>query len=70
LRYDLTLEVAQLGVQVDVTIDARDILAISSASVGNVLNESQVTDLPVVGGDVLDLINTLPVSGKVVEAPR
>ena len=60
LRYDLTLEVAQVGVQVDVTIDARDILAVSSASVGNVLNESQVTDLPVVGGDVLDLINTLP----------
>ena len=60
LRYDLTLEVAQLGTQVEVTIDARDVLAISSASVGNVLTENQVSDLPVVGGDVLDLVNTLP----------
>jgi hypothetical protein len=60
LRYNLVLEVAQVGQQVDVTIDARDVLAISSASVGNVLNESQVSVLPLVGGDVLDLMNTLP----------
>ena len=60
LRYNLTMEIASLGTNIEVTLDARDILAVSSASVGEALTESQVTALPLVGGDVLDLISVLP----------
>ena len=60
LRYNLTLQLATANTQVEVTLDARDILAISSASVGEALSESQVSALPLVGGDVLDLLGILP----------
>ena len=60
LRYNLTLQLATAATQVEVTLDARDILAVSSASVGEALSESQVAALPLVGGDVLDLISILP----------
>jgi hypothetical protein len=60
LRFNLTMEVAGVGTAIEVSIDARDILAVSSASVGEALSESQVTALPLVGGDVLDLISVLP----------
>jgi hypothetical protein len=60
LRYNLTMEIASLGTNIEVTLDARDVLAVSSASVGEALTESQVTALPLVGGDVLDLISVLP----------
>jgi len=60
LRFDLTLQVAAVGAEVAVTLDARDVLAISSASVGEALSEAQVSALPLVGGDVLDLISILP----------
>src|SRR5678816_918731 len=60
LRYNLTLQVAGTATEVEVAIDARDVLATSSASVGEALSESQVSALPLVGGDVLDLISILP----------
>ena len=60
LRYNLTMQLATAATQVEVTLDARDILAVSSASVGEALSESQVAALPLVGGDVLDLISILP----------
>jgi hypothetical protein len=60
LRYNLTMEIATVTTQVEVTLDARDILAVSSSSVGEALSQAQVADLPLVGGDVLDLVNTLP----------
>ena len=59
-RYNLTLQVATLGTSVEVTLDARDVLAVSSASVGEALTQNQVTSLPMIGGDVLDLISILP----------
>src|SRR5262245_34388658 len=60
LRFNLTLQVANVNTQVEVSLDARDILAVSSASVGDVLSQSQVSALPLIGRDVLDLINILP----------
>jgi hypothetical protein len=60
LRYNLTMEVASVNTQVEVTIDARDVIAVSSSSVGQALSKEQVRDLPLIGGDVLDLINLLP----------
>src|SRR4030095_594185 len=50
LRYNLTLQVAAAATEVEVTIDARDVVALSSASVGEALTESQVTALPLIGG--------------------
>jgi hypothetical protein len=60
LRYDLTMEVAAVGTEVEVILDARDVLAVSSASVGEALTQTQVSALPLVGGDVLDLVSILP----------
>jgi hypothetical protein len=51
----LTLQVAATATEVEVAIDARDVLATSSASVGEALSESQVSALPLVGGDVSTL---------------
>src|SRR5436190_22487794 len=59
-RYNLILQVANVNTSVEVSIDARDVLATSSASVGEALSQAQLAALPLVGGDVLDLINTLP----------
>jgi hypothetical protein len=60
LRYNLTMEIADAGTSVAVTIDAQALLAVSSSSVGQALSQDQVAALPLIGGDVLDLINTLP----------
>src|SRR5262245_47365216 len=57
LRFNLTMEVGNLNTQVEVSIDARDLLAVSTASIGEVLERTQVTQLPLVGGDVLDLFS-------------
>jgi hypothetical protein len=60
LRYNLTMEIGSVGTSVAVTIDAQELLAVSSSSVGQALSQDQVSALPLIGGDVLDLINTLP----------
>jgi hypothetical protein len=60
LRFNLTLQIANVNTQVEVSVDARELLAVSSSSIGDVLSQNQVSSLPLVGGDVLDLINTLP----------
>jgi hypothetical protein len=60
LRFNLTMQVANVNTQVEVSIDARDILATSSASIGEALTQTQVSELPLVGNDVLDLVSILP----------
>ncbi|MBI4472063.1 MAG: TonB-dependent receptor [Acidobacteria bacterium] len=57
-RYNFTLEVAAQATSVDV-IDAAGLLTTSSATIDQVLPEYRVRDLPLVGGDVLDLIGVL-----------
>ena len=59
VRLNFSLQVASQAQSVEVTIDADTLLATSSSSVGEVLPEARVRDLPVVGNNVLDLINVM-----------
>src|SRR4030095_4773355 len=56
VRLNFTLKVANAATTVDVTIPVDTLLATSSSSVGEVLTQQKVQDLPLIGNDVLDLI--------------
>ena len=58
-RFNFTLQVAQAQTTVEVTVDAQQLLTQSGGTVGDVLPETAVRNLPLVGNDVLDLINVL-----------
>jgi len=58
-RYNFELGVADVNTQVEVAISADTILATSGASIGTVLSEQKVRDLPLVGNNVLNLITVL-----------
>src|SRR5499426_4574542 len=63
VRLNFTLSVATLNTTVEVTISADRLLLESTSSVGGVLTEKTVRDLPVVGvmgNDVLSQVRTLP----------
>src|SRR5215471_9320147 len=63
VRLNFTLSVATLNTTVEVTISADRLLLESASSVGGVLTEKTVRDLPVVGvmgNDVLNQVRTLP----------
>jgi hypothetical protein len=62
VRLNFTLEVATLNTTVEVTASAERLLLESSSSVGAVLPEKEVQDLPVIGvmgSDVLSLVRTM-----------
>src|SRR5207249_1434080 len=58
VRLNFTLQVGTISQALEVTVAADTLLATSSASVGSVLPEYKVRDLPLVGRNVMDLINT------------
>jgi hypothetical protein len=58
-RYNFELTVSGVNTQVEVSISADSILATSGASIGTVLSEQKVRDLPLVGNNVLNLITVL-----------
>ena len=58
-RYNFQLAVSGVNTQVEVSISADTILATSGASVGEVLDQQKVRDLPIVGNNVLDLITVM-----------
>src|SRR5262245_15116036 len=63
VRLNFTLQVATLNTNVEVTVAADRLLLESTSSVGGVLPENTVRDLPVVGvmgNDVLNQVRTLP----------
>jgi hypothetical protein len=60
VRIDFTLELGGLSQTVEVTFARDSILRESSASVGDVLTQDRVQNLPLVGNNVMDLLNTLP----------
>ena len=60
VRLNFTLELGTSSTQVDVTVNGQSLLTESSASVGEVLEEQRVRDLPMVGNNVLDLLEVLP----------
>lgn len=59
VRLNFRLNVASVNTAVEVTVAADTLLATSSSSIGEVLSENKVRDLPVVGNNVLDLIAVL-----------
>jgi hypothetical protein len=60
LRLNFTLQVATTATSVEVAVDASQLIATSSSSIGQVLTASRVQDLPLVGEDVLQLITIMP----------
>ncbi|PYS36785.1 MAG: hypothetical protein DMG14_23595 [Acidobacteria bacterium] len=60
VRLNFTLQVGTISQALEVTVAADTLLATSSASVGSVLPEYKVRDLPLAFGNVIDLINTTP----------
>ena len=58
-RYNFQLTVAGVNTQVEVSISGDTILATSGASIGQVLSQQKVQELPIVGNNVLDLITVM-----------
>src|SRR5262245_44655877 len=60
VRQNFQLQVSATQTTVEVSADPLLAIASSSASIGDVLNQSRVANLPNVGNNVLNLLNTLP----------
>jgi hypothetical protein len=58
-RYNFTLQVGALSDSVEVTAEATALIAESSPTIGQVLAEEKVRDLPLVGNNVLNLMSTM-----------
>ena len=58
VRLNFTLQVSSVATSVDVTAAADTLIATTSSSVGSVLPEYKVRDLPLAGRNVLDLVLT------------
>src|SRR4030095_3750245 len=58
-RYNIAMTVATVNTQVEVSVSGDTILATSGASVGQVLSQQKVQDLPIIGNNVLDLITVM-----------
>src|SRR2546425_5401635 len=56
LRLNFTLEVAAAAQSVEVSVEAENLITTSSSSVGEVLPQKQIQDLPLVSNNVLDLV--------------
>src|SRR5439155_24949427 len=60
VRLNFALQVATQAQSVEVTVAADTLLATSSSSVGEVLSQARVQDLPMVSNNVLDLYRLVP----------
>lgn len=60
VRLNFTLSVAALATDVEVTVAADTLLATSSSSIGEVLSQQRVQDLPTISNSVLELYRTIP----------
>jgi hypothetical protein len=58
-RYNFTLQIGAVTTGIEVTAEATALIAENSATIGQVLPEKQVRDLPLVGNDVLDLMRVM-----------
>src|SRR5438876_3178178 len=58
-RYNFTLQVGAADQTVEVTAEATALIAESSSTIGNILTEKNVRDLPLVTNNVLDLMQTM-----------
>src|SRR5262245_44854308 len=59
IRLNVTLQVAGVAQSLEVNVPVDTLLATSSSSVGTVLNENSVRELPIVGRDALELVNIM-----------
>jgi hypothetical protein len=59
VRLNFNLQISNVAQSVEVTIAADTLLAATSASVGGVLPEYRVRDLPTIGRDALELVNIM-----------
>src|SRR5688572_3611425 len=60
IRQDFELTVAAAATTVEVQTEANSVLTAAGASVGDVLPEERIRNLPLVGNNVLDLLDILP----------
>ena len=60
LRFNFALKVGGVAQSVEVSVDAQSLLTTTSSSIGEVLSEQRVMDLPMVRQDVLDLVRIMP----------
>jgi hypothetical protein len=61
VRLDFKMQIGEAAAStVEVSVGAQQLLTESSATIGTVLPQSTVRDLPLIGGDVLSLINIMP----------
>jgi hypothetical protein len=60
IRQNFTLQVGAVTQQVEVSVAPDQLLTAEAASVGNVLPQRQISDLPLVGRNVMDLTAILP----------
>jgi len=60
VRQDFVLEVGGENTKVEVSVTGNQLLRESSASVGEVLQDDRIKALPMVGNNVLDLLEVLP----------
>jgi len=59
VRLNFSLQVGGVNTNVEVSIAADQVLLESSSSVGNVLDQKKVVDLPLVSNNVLDLVGVM-----------
>jgi len=59
IRLNFALEVATVAQSVEVTISAQNLLVTSSSSVGEVLPQQSIQDLPLVSNNILDLVGVM-----------
>src|SRR5262245_3969035 len=60
MRQNFELKISTAATTVEVTSEPLSAVSQSSATVGDVLNQDRVSDLPNVGNNVLNLLNVLP----------
>jgi hypothetical protein len=58
-RYNFTLQVGAVSDSVEVTAEATRLIAESSPTIGQILSEKNVRDLPLTSNNVLDLMQTM-----------
>jgi len=60
IRLNFTLTVSTVAQSVEVSVDAQALLTTTSSSIGEVLSDKRVAELPMTRGDVLDLVRIMP----------
>ena len=70
VRLNFSLQVGTVAQTIEVTVAADTLIATTSASVGTILAEQRVRDLPLGGRDVMDLLRATSGTGPLVATNR